>query len=182
MEKLYINSVLKQLTHFKNLAYLTFERLTDEELNWQFSKETNSIATIAKHISGNMLSRWTNIFTEDGEKIWRQREKEFEHEYISKESLVSIWEKGWNCFFEAINPLSEKDLERIIYIRNEKHTVVDAINRQMAHYPYHIGQIVLIGIQIKGANWQSLSIPKGESKIFNDEKFKINKSKQDIND
>lgn len=176
MENTYLLSVIKQLNYFKSLADQTFERLTDEELNWQFSKETNSIATIAKHISGNMLSRWTNMFTEDGEKVWRERDTEFEHEFITKDNLVSIWEKGWDCFFEAINALTDEDLERIIHIRNEPHTVVDAINRQMAHYPYHIGQIVLIGIQLKGADWQSLSIPKGASDSFNEAKFKDSKS------
>ena len=176
MENTYLLSVIKQLNYFKSLADQTFERLTDEELNWQFSKETNSIATIAKHISGNMLSRWTNMFTEDGEKIWRERDTEFEHEFLSKDNLKSIWKKGWDCFFEAINALTDEDLERIIHIRNEPHRVVDAINRQMAHYPYHIGQIVLIGIQIKGADWQSLSIPKGASDSFNEAKFKDSKS------
>lgn len=176
MGNTYIKSVIKQLTHFKSLADKTFDRLTDEELNWQYSKETSSIATIAKHISGNMHSRWTNMFTEDGEKTWRNRDTEFEHEYITKEKLLTIWKKGWDCFFEAINGLTEKDLERIIFIRNEPHTVVDAINRQIAHYPYHIGQIVLIGIQLKGAEWQSLSIPKGASDSFNEAKFKGSKS------
>lgn len=172
MENVYLQSVVKQLSHFKSLADKTFERLTDEQLNWQYSKHTNSIATVAKHISGNMLSRWTNMFTEDGEKIWRERDTEFEHEYITKEALVNSWQKGWTCFFGAINALTEGDLERIIYIRNEPHTVVDAINRQLAHYPYHIGQIVLIGTQLKGADWQSLSIPKGASDSFNETKFK----------
>lgn len=174
MENVYINSVIKQLNHFKSLADSTFERLTDDELNWQYNTETNSIATIAKHIAGNMHSRWTNMFTEDGEKAWRERDAEFEHEYISKVTLLGIWQNGWDCFFEAINALTEKDLERIIYIRNQEHTVIDAINRQMAHYPYHIGQIVLIGIQLKGAHWQSLSIPKGATEAFN--KAKFNKS------
>ncbi len=123
-----------------------------------------------------MLSRWTNMFTEDGEKVWRERDTEFEHEFISKDNLVSIWEKGWHCFFEAINALTDEDLERIIHIRNEPHKVVDAINRQLAHYPYHIGQIVLIGIQLKGADWQSLSIPKGASDKFNAAKFGDSKS------
>ncbi len=172
---MYLNSVIKQLNHFKSLADKTFDRLTDEELNRQYSKETNSIATIAKHISGNMLSRWTNMFTEDGEKTWRERDAEFEHEFITKDKLISIWKKGWDCFFEAINALTEEDLERVIYIRNEPHTVVDAINRQMAHYPYHIGQMVLIGIQLKGPDWQSMSIPKGASDSFNEAKFKGSK-------
>jgi hypothetical protein len=171
MKNSYLSSTIKQLNYYKSLADKTFDQLTDDELNWQYTKDSNSIATIVKHMNGNMLSRWTNFLTEDGEKPWRTRDAEFETAYLTKEELVNIWETGWTCVFNAITSLTDDDLERIIYIRNEGHTVTDAINRQLAHYPYHIGQIVLIGTQLKGENWQSLSIPKGQSNSYNADKF-----------
>lgn len=171
MKNGYLTSVIKQLNYYKSLADKTFIQLTDEELNWQYNPHSNSIATIVKHVSGNMLSRWTNFLTEDGEKSWRNRDAEFETSYLNKTELITIWDTGWTCVFMAIEPLTEDDLERIIYIRNEGHTITDAINRQLAHYSYHIGQIVMIGTQLKGENWQSLSIPKGKSNSYNAEKF-----------
>lgn len=171
MKNSYLTSVIKQLNYYKSLADKTFAQLSDEELNWQYTKDSNSIATIVKHLNGNMLSRWTNFLTEDGEKPWRTREAEFETVYHTKEELINIWETGWTCVFNVIISLTDSDLERIIYIRNEGHTVTDAINRQLAHYPYHIGQIVFIGTQLKGENWQSLSIPKGQSNSYNADKF-----------
>lgn len=171
MKNSYLTSVIKQLNYYKSLADKTFAQLSDKELNWQYTKDSNSIATIVKHMNGNMLSRWTNFLTEDGEKPWRTRDAEFETAYLTKEELVNIWETGWTCVFNAISFLTDDDLERIIYIRNEGHTVTDAINRQLAHYPYHIGQMVLIGTQLKGENWQSLSIPKGQSNSYNADKF-----------
>ena len=125
-----------------------------------------------------MLSRWTNFLTEDGEKEWRQREREFEDTYNTKEELINDWEKGWSCLFEAIKPLNKNNLESIVYIRNQGHMVTEAINRQLAHYSYHVGQIVFLGKVLKGNEWQSLSIPKGKSKKYNDEKFSIEKGKR----
>jgi len=129
-----------------------------------------------------MLSRWTNFLTEDGEKEWRQRDQEFEDTYKNKEDLITNWEKGWQCLFDAILPLTENDLERIIYIRNQGHTVTEAINRQLAHYAYHIGQIVFIGKMIKGKHWKSLSVPKGQSTAYNKEKFAKEKWRQHFTD
>src|SRR5690606_10328919 len=126
-----------------------------------------SISIIAKHIVGNMLSRWTHFLTEDGEKTWRDRDAEFEDTYTSKEDLIAAWESGWFCLFKALKSLNTSDLERIMYIRNEGHTVTEAINRQLAHYPYHIGQIVFLGKLLKGHDWLSLSIPKGNSATYN---------------
>ena len=125
-----------------------------------------------------MLSRWTNFLTEDGEKEWRQRDEEFIDTFHSKEELINAWNKGWECLFTAIKSLKNEDLERIIYIRNQGHTVVEAINRQMMHYAYHVGQIVFLGKLVKGKNWQSLSIPKGKSKDYNQEKFAKDKGKR----
>jgi len=123
-----------------------------------------------------MLSRWTNFLTEDGEKSWRHRDQEFVDTYQSKEDMLKAWENGWDCLFKALEPLKTDDLDRIIFIRNEEHTVTEAIVRQLAHYAYHVGQIVFLGKLIKGDLWKSLSIPKGKSEDFNAEKFSKEKS------
>lgn len=174
----YRESSIKQFEYYKSLGDKTFEQLTFEELKREFEKDSNSISIIVKHIVGNMLSRWTNFLTEDGEKEWRQRDGEFIDSFHSKEELLNAWNRGWNCLFNAIKPIKIEDLERVIYIRNQGHTVVEAINRQMMHYAYHVGQIVFLGKLAKGENWQSLSIPKGKSKDYNQEKFAIDKGKR----
>ena len=167
----YLESVVKQFEYYKSLGDKTFDQLTFEELQWQSSEDSNSISIIVKHIVGNMLSRWTHFLTEDGEKTWRQRDSEFEDTYTSKEDLIAAWESGWFCLFNALKPLNSNDLERIIFIRNEEHTVTEAINRQLTHYSYHIGQIVFLGKLLKGNQWLSLSVPKGNSKTYNEVKF-----------
>lgn len=182
MRNSYLESSIKQFAYYKSLGDKTFEQLTEEQLNWQYSKDTNSIAIIVKHLHGNMLSRWTNFLTEDGEKSWRHRDSEFDNSKISKETLLDLWEKGWNCLFDALNSLTEQDLERIIYIRNEGHTITEAINRQLAHYPYHVGQIVFTGTRLKGKHWKSLSIPKGTSNSYNAGKFSQPKVKRHFTD
>lgn len=174
----YLESSIKQFEYYKSLGDKTFDQLTLEELQNEFAEDSNSIAIIVKHIVGNMLSRWTNFLTEDGEKEWRMRDEEFVDSFHTKEELLSTWNKGWDCLFNAIKPLKTEDLERIIYIRNQGHTVVEAINRQMMHYAYHVGQIVFLGKLTKGNNWQSLSIPKGKSKDYNQEKFSKDKGKR----
>lgn len=166
----YLNSVLKQFEYYKMLGEKTFSQLNDEQLFWQYNAESNSIAIIIQHLSGNMLSRWTDFLTTDGEKDWRNRDAEFELLITSKQELIKIWNEGWKCLLSALNALSEKDLQKTIYIRNQGHTVTEAINRQLAHYPYHIGQIVFIG-KMLSSNWHSLSIAKGKSKTYNTEKF-----------
>lgn len=167
----YLVSIVKQFQYYKSLGDKTFNQLTFEELQWKSSEDSNSISIISKHIIGNMLSRWTNFLTEDGEKTERNRDSEFEDTYTSKEDLIAAWESGWFCLFNALKSLNNSDLERIIYIRNEGHTVIEAINRQLAHYPYHIGQIVFLGKLLKGNAWLSLSIPKGNSATYNEAKF-----------
>lgn len=174
----YLESSIKQFEYYKSLGDKTFNQLTFDELKNEFAEDSNSISIIVKHIVGNMLSRWTNFLTEDGEKEWRQRDEEFIDSFQSKEELINAWNKGWDCLFTAIIPLKNEDLERIIYIRNQGHTVVEAINRQMMHYAYHVGQIVFLGKLTKGKNWQSLSIPKGKSKNYNQEKFAKDKGKR----
>ncbi|WP_299127850.1 DUF1572 family protein [uncultured Winogradskyella sp.] len=178
MEKSYLSSVLKQFEYYKNLGDKTIEQLKIEELKKEFVKDSNSISIIVKHIAGNMLSRWTNFLTEDGEKEWRKRDLEFVDTLETKTAIVNYWDKGWCCLFKAIKPLTNEDLDKIIYIRNQGHTVTEAINRQMMHYAYHIGQIVYLGKLIKGENWQSLSIPKGQSQNYNTLKFSNNKTQR----
>ena len=163
----YLQTAIKRLRYYKELGEKTFGQLTDAEMHFTPNAASNSIAVIVQHMAGNMLSRWTNFLTEDGEKPWRQRDEEFEaHEY-SKQQILELWEKGWSCFLDALTPLTENDLLKTIYIREEPLLVIDAINRQLAHYPYHIGQIIYIGKIIKDTSWQSLSIERGKSDDYN---------------
>ena len=178
----YLVSVSKQFEYYKMLGDKTISQLSEDQLFWQYNSESNSVAIIVKHLWGNMLSRWTDFLTSDGEKEWRKRDAEFENDIKTKDELLNKWNEGWKCLFDAINPLHEEDLEKIIYIRNQGHTVVEAINRQLAHYSYHVGQIVFQGKMIAGENWTSLSIPKGDSKKFNENKFSKPKSKQHFTD
>ncbi|MBC3758762.1 DUF1572 family protein [Hyunsoonleella sp. SJ7] len=178
----YLTSVIKQFEYYKSLGDKTIKDLSFEELQKEFAQNSNSITIIVKHLAGNMLSRWANFLIEDGEKVWRHRDAEFEDSFISKNEMLAEWNKGWKCLFDAITPLNEKDLERIIYIRNQGHTVTEAINRQLAHYAYHVGQIVFLGKLLKGEDWQSLSIPKGDSKKYNTEKFSKEKGRRHFTD
>ena len=166
----YLESVIKQFEYYKMLGEKTFSQIPDEKLFWQANENSNSIATIVKHLWGNMLSRWTDFLTTDGEKEWRDRDAEFENDIDTKQELLEKWNEGWKILLDTLASLKEEDLEKTIYIRNQGHTVLEAINRQLAHYPYHIGQIVFIG-KINAEHWNSLSIPKGNSKQYNANKF-----------
>jgi hypothetical protein len=178
----YLESVKKEFKYYKYLGNSTFDQLTLEELNWQYNKESNSIAIIVKHLYGNMLSRWTDFLNSDGEKPWRIRDAEFEANFKSKEDLLARWEDGWQCLFTGIESINEENIDHIIYIRNMGHSVTEAINRQLAHYSYHIGQIVFIGRMIKGNDWTNLSIPVGKSQLYNDEKFSNQKQRKHFTD
>lgn len=167
----YLNSIRKEFQYYKHLGDKTIGRLSDNELHWQYNEESNSIAIIVKHLWGNMLSRWTEFLTADGEKPTRDRESEFDNNIKDKHELLHKWNEGWACLFNAVNSLRAEDLSTIIYIRNEGHTVTEAINRQVAHYAYHVGQIVFIGKMIKYKDWESLSIPRGNSQQYNANKF-----------
>ena len=167
----YLESVKKQFEYYKTLGEQTFSQLPDGKLFWKFDEDSNSIATIVKHLSGNMLSRWTDFLITDGEKEWRNRDAEFDNDISTRQELLDKWEEGWKCLFAALNSLTTDDLQKEIYIRNQGHSVTEAINRQLAHYPYHIGQIVFIGKMACGNNWTSLSILKGSSNLYNSEKF-----------
>lgn len=164
---IYLSTAISRLLYYKDLGAKAMAQLTDEELNYQPDPESNSVAMIVRHLSGNMLSRWTNFLQEDGEKPWRQRDDEFRDSNFSREEIIEAWNKGWACFIDAIKDLSKKDLKKKIYIRGEGLTVVDAINRQLAHYPYHVGQMVFLSKMIKKQNWKNLSIPKGGSAAYN---------------
>lgn len=169
---LYIDSLKQRLLSYRSLAEKTFAQLNDEQMYWQPAGEPNSIYIIVKHMSGNMISRFTDFLTSDGEKPWRERDAEFEddQQHLGKAAIMEIWNKGWDCLMDTLNNLQEDDLTRTIYIRTEAHSVIDALNRQLAHYPYHVGQIVYLGKIMKENNWQSLSIPKGGTHQFNQEK------------
>jgi len=170
MDTNYLESVIKQFEYYKMLGDKTFTQIPDEKLFWQYNEDSNSIATIVKHLWGNMMSRWTDFLNTDGEKEWRNRDAEFENDIATKQEMVEKWNEGWRVFLETLKSLKEEDLEKIIYIRNQGHTVLEAINRQLAHYPYHIGQIVFIG-KMCAEKWNSLSIPKGNSTQYNSDKF-----------
>ena len=165
--KEYLLTVIQRLKNYKSLAEKTFDQLEEKDFHFQPSSDSNSISIIIQHMAGNMLSRFTNFLSEDGEKEWRQRDAEFENQDFSKQQLIDIWDKGWHCSLSAIEALQKKDLLKSISIRKEPLTVVDAINRQLAHYSYHIGQIVTIGKMIRDKDFKSLSIPKGQSQQYN---------------
>lgn len=171
MKQNYLESVRKQFEYYKMLGDKTIAALEEPDLFWQYNEASNSIAIIVKHLWGNMLSRWTDFLSSDGEKEWRNRDNEFEADIKNKAELMEKWEAGWTCLFDALDSVNEENFDTVIYIRNMGHTVVEAVNRQMAHYASHVGQIVFIGKMIKGNDWQSLSIPKGGSKAYNDAKF-----------
>lgn len=178
----YLVSVKKQMLYYKTIVEKAIEQLEEEQIFVSVNEDTNSIATIMKHMAGNMLSRWTDFLTSDGEKEWRNRDEEFENTINSKEDLLKIWNEGWECFFKAIEELKPEQLLQIIYIRNEGQTALDAINRQLAHYPYHVGQIVFYAKMLKKEEWTSLSIPKNKSNSYNAEKFAKEKSNKHFTD
>jgi hypothetical protein len=164
----YLESAIKYFRRQKSLGDKAIEQLSEENLLWQYNENSNSIAIIVNHLWGNMLSRWSNFLTEDGEKDWRNRDSEFEQVISSKEEIIKKWNDGWKCVFDSLESLKEEDLSKTIFIRKEPHNVGDAINRQLAHYSNHVGQIVYIGKMVLDEKWKSLSIPKGKSKDFNE--------------
>ena len=160
MDQNYLSSALRQFKYYEKLANDAIAQLEDKQLFETLNEESNSMAIIMKHMAGNMLSRWTDFLTSDGEKTWRKRDAEFENNFETKEELMAHWLKGWTCLYQAIEPLTEADLTKIIYIRNEGHSAMEAINRQLCHYSYHVGQMVFLAKLFKNEAWKSLSIPK----------------------
>ena len=172
----YLKIVQERFESVKSLGDNTISQLSEEDIHWKLNEASNSIAIIAKHLSGNMISRWSDFLTTDGEKSSRNRDQEFENDISSKQEMITIWEKGWKTLLDTLNGLESQDLLKNITIRGEKHTVLEAIERQMAHYAYHVGQIVYIGKQLKDENWKTLSIPKGKSEEYLRQKLKKHKS------
>lgn len=157
-------------------------QLSDEQLFQEFRQGVNSVSIIVNHMQGNMLSRWTDFPESDGEKPWRNRDQEFEEVFISRQDMMVKWEAGWHCLFAALAPLTDDDLSKIAYIRNEGHTIQECIDRQLGHYAYHVGQIVFICKCFNSDNWQSLSIPKGKSDEYNADKFSAKKADRHFTD
>jgi hypothetical protein len=164
---IFLSTAIRRMKYYKDLGEKSFAQLTGEQMHFSSNENSNSIAVIVRHMAGNMLSRWTNFLTEDGEKEWRDRDAEFETHEMNKEAVIVLWEKGWKCFFDTVSALKEDDLLKTIHIRHEPLIVIDAIIRQMAHYPYHVGQIIYIAKMLKNDEWQSLTIPKGGSVQYN---------------
>ncbi len=163
----YIQDSLALFHQYKKMAEKAIAQVTDEELHVALDPESNSIAVLMKHITGNMRSRWRDFLTSDGEKPDRHRDTEFEMpERISRAQLMEMWERGWKYVFDALEPLSDADLTRTVFIRSEPHSVMQAINRQIAHYAGHIGQIIFLAKHFRSAEWKTLSVPRGKSEEF----------------
>jgi hypothetical protein len=163
----YLEDALTLFAYYKKLGERAMDQVADEQLFATLDGEANSIAIIVKHMAGNMRSRWTDFLTADGEKPDRNRDSEFEEPPAARADLLALWEAGWACVFSALQPLADTDLSRTVTIRGEPHSVLQAINRQLAHYPHHIGQIVLLAKHFAGGDWQTLSIPRKGSQEFN---------------
>ncbi|HEY2469826.1 MAG TPA: DUF1572 domain-containing protein [Terracidiphilus sp.] len=163
----YIEDSVAIFRQYKQLGDRAMAQVSDDQLFALLDEEANSIAIIVKHMAGNMRSRWTDFLTSDGEKPTRNRDGEFVDPPSTREALLREWEEGWACVFGAIEPLTDADLTRTITIRGEAHSVMQAINRQLAHYPQHVGQILLLSKHWAGPRWQSLSVPRNKSAEFN---------------
>lgn len=164
----HLESALRLFRQYKTLAESAISQLSTDQLFYQPDAESNSVYLIIKHLSGNMRSRWTDFLTTDGEKTWRNRDDEFEqHTKLTREEVMQEWEAGWHCLFDALTPLQENQLGNIVTIRGEAHSVLEAVNRQIAHYSYHVGQIVFLAKMLKQQEWKTLSIAKGKSDEYN---------------
>ena len=167
----FLASARRQFAYYRKLGEKSIERIPDDRLSHAVNDDSNSVWTIVKHMSGNMLSRWTDFLNSDGEKEWRNRDREFVNGPIGRVGLMDAWNRGWDCLFLALDGLKEEDLSKTVFIRGEPHSVMEAIHRQLAHYPCHVGQIVFIAKMYATGGWDSLSIPKGGSDTYNAERF-----------
>ena len=163
----YLEDSLELFRSYKKLGERAMEQLPEAKLFAQLDDESNSIAIIVKHMAGNMRSRWTDFLTTNGEKPDRQRDTEFVQPPATRAELMKVWEEGWDCVWRALGPLGENDLARTVTIRGENHSVMQAINRQLAHYPYHVSQIVMLAKHFRSEQWKSLTVPKNKSAEFN---------------
>ena len=166
-----IDYAVKQFQQYKNLGDKSFAQIEEPDFHFQPNNEANSIAIIIQHMHGNMISRWTDFLTEDGEKSWRQRDAEFESHQLTSGELLQMWNEGWELVFQVLSSMNESDLLKTVTIRKEPMTVTEAIIRQLCHYAYHVGQIVQIAKSLKGSKWENLSIEKGKSQEYNFKKF-----------
>jgi uncharacterized damage-inducible protein DinB len=163
----YIEDALEVFRYYKKLAERAMEQVTDEQLFATLDEESNSIAIVVKHMAGNMRSRWTDFLTTDGEKPDRARDTEFESPPATRDALLRMWNEGWARLFGALEPLGDSDLGRTVTIRGEPHSVMQAVNRQLAHYPHHVGQILMLAKHLAHSHWKSLSVPRNQSAEFN---------------
>lgn len=177
-----LSSTLKLFRYYKSLGEKSLAQVSDAQLQQLPGRGDNSLAVIVKHLWGNMMSRWTDFLQSDGEKEWRKRDEEFVGDLESRAAIMEKWEEGWACLFSALEGMQGEDLARIVYIRNEGHTAIEAIQRQLGHYAYHIGQMVYLAKMLKGEDFQSLSIPKGGSKSYNQGKFSEDKERKHFTD
>src|SRR5437868_666781 len=166
LAKHYLEEAQRQLRGHKRMGEGAMAQLKDEEFFFTLDPESNSVAILVKHIAGNMQSRFTDFLTSDGEKPNRFRDREFELSPATRAEVMTWWEEGWTCVFNAIDPLKPEDVMRTVTIRGEPHTVLQAINRQIAHYAQHIGQIVFLAKHLRSSNWKTLSIPRGKSEEY----------------
>jgi hypothetical protein len=163
----YVQDSFSLFRYYKKLTERAMEQVTDEQLFAALDDEMNCVAIIVKHLVGNMRSRWTDFLVSDGEKPDRKRDTEFENPPATRPALMKVWEQGWGCLFSALEPLSDADIVRTVEIRGEPHSVMQAINRQIAHYAYHCGQIVFLAKHLQGSHWKSLTVARGKSEDFN---------------
>ena len=166
METSFLKNSIVLFEFYKTLGEKTVKQIDPGQLFWQANADSNSIAMIIQHLHGNMLSRWTDFLTTDGEKDWRKRDEEFEQLNRDPETVIQAWNEGWKVLLDTLATLEEADLGKTVYIRNQAHSVMEAIQRQIAHYSYHVGQIVFLG-KMLSKEWESLSIPRNKSKDFN---------------
>ncbi|MCB0761071.1 MAG: DUF1572 family protein [Flavobacteriales bacterium] len=162
----YLDNTRKIFAYYKSLGEKAFEQVSPNRINWYFHNDSNSIAIIVKHMSGNLKSRFTDFLSSDGEKTWRHRDEEFVDDIIDAEQMRAVWESGWKVLFDTLDSLTPADMDKTVIIRGEEHTVVEALNRQLTHHAYHVGQIVFLS-KMLATDWHSLSIPKGGSAAFN---------------
>jgi hypothetical protein len=165
-DEMFLECIVYRFGALKELGEKAIAQLDDADLGRAAGDESNSVTVLVKHLHGNMMSRWTDFLTTDGEKPWRDRDGEFESDTLARSQLAELWEEGWACLFGALSNLQPEDLGEPITIRGREHSVIDAMLRQLSHYACHVGQIVFWAKQLRGADWQTLSVPRGQSKSY----------------
>lgn len=182
MKQEFLNDSIQLFEYYRSLGQKSLDQVSDEMLTWTPDEETNSLSVMVKHLWGNMMSRWTDFLDSDGEKEFRKRDEEFVCSWESRDEIQDKWNEGWDCLFHTLHSLQSDDLEKTIYIRNKGHLVLEAIQRQLGHYSYHVGQMVFMAKIIQKGDWQSLSIPRGKSTEYNAKQFSKPKRKEHFTD